>query len=234
MRHPANSVPVDRSDTLTFCPVPPGIPSGITPSEHGRATVGRMHGGAGCGQKPARLGALAVLVGVALLLAGCGQAASPRAAPVKLTLNGPADNSRVETGTATISGVVAPHGASVLVLGRRVAPETDGSFSATVALSPGTNLVDVIASAPHARPAMLSLRVIRYVLITVPDVTGKSPNAAANAIRAQGLGARVHGDGDPLAFLLPVPEQVCSQSPAGGHQVEPGTTVTLYLGKLCT
>ncbi len=183
---------------------------------------------------PTKIGALAALAGVVLLLAACGQTATPHAAPVELTLNGPSDNSRVETGTATISGVVTPHGARVLVLGRSVSPEADGSFSATVALSPGANLVDVIASAPHARPAMLSLRVIRYVLITVPDVTGKSPDAAATAIRAEGLQARVHGDGDPLAFLIPVPEQVCSQSPAAGHQVEPDTVITLYLGKLCT
>ena len=81
---------------------------------------------------------------------------------------------------------------------------------------------------------MVSLRVVRYVLVIVPNVGGKSSSAAAAALRDAGLKPEVHGDSDPLAFLLPFPEQVCSQSPAAGTQVEPDTPVALHLGKLCT
>ena len=169
-----------------------------------------------------------------VLLSGCGQTTAPTAAPVKLTVNSPSDGSRVETSTATISGVVTPHSSQILVLGQGVSPSADGSFSTTVTLSPGTNLVDVIASAPHSKPAMVSLRVVRYVMISVPNVSGKSPSAAAAALRAAGLKPELHGDSDPLAFLLPFPEQVCSQYPGAGTQVEPETAVALHLGKLCT
>ncbi len=121
----------------------------------------------------------------------------------------------------------------MLVVGQAVKPGAGGSFSATVSLVPGTNLVDVIASAAHARPAMDALRVIRYVLVTVPDVTGEGPGDAAAAIRGAGLKPQLHGDSDPFAFLLPLSEQVCSQSPSGGDQVNPNSTVTIRLGKLC-
>ncbi len=174
------------------------------------------------------------IAALALLLAGCGQTTAPRAAPVKLTVDQPSDNSRIESAMARISGVVTPHAARVLVLGQSVPASANGSFATSVALNPGTNLVDVIASAPNARPAMVSLRVIRYVLIAVPDVTGKSPSAAAAAIRAAGLKPELGGDSDPLAFLIPLPEQVCSQSPAAGAHVEPDTAVALHPGKLCT
>ena len=109
----------------------------------------------------------------------------------------------------------------MLVVGQAVKPGTDGGFSTTVSLVPGTNLIDVIASAPHAQPAMAALRVIRYVLVTVPGVTGESPSDAAAAIRGAGLKPQLHGDSDPFAFLLPFSEQVCSQSPNGGDAGRP-------------
>ena len=121
----------------------------------------------------------------------------------------------------------------MLVVGQTVRPGADGSFSTPVSLAPGTNLIDVIASAPHAQPAMEALRVIRYILVTVPDVTGKSPGDAAAAIRVAGLQPQLHGDSNPLAFLIPLSEQVCSQSPSGGTVVNPNSTVAIRLGKLC-
>jgi len=80
---------------------------------------------------------------------------------------------------------------------------------------------------------MTAVRVIRYVLVTVPDVTGRSPSYAAATIRDAGLKPQLDGDSDPFAFLLPMSEQVCSQSPRAGDQVNPNSTVTIRLGKLC-
>ena len=186
------------------------------------------------GRLTPRLTAIGLAAAIALLLSACGQTATSTAGPVKLTVSSPTDGSRVETATATISGVVTPHSSQILVLGHGVSASADGSFSTTVTLSPGTNLVDVIASAPHSRPAMVSLRVVRYVMISVPNVLGKSPSAAAAALRNAGLKPELHGDSNPLAFLLPLPEQVCSQYPGAGTQVAPDTAVALHLGKLCT
>jgi PASTA domain/Glucodextranase, domain B len=172
-------------------------------------------------------------IAVAALVSACGDTARPPVAPVKLTLNGPTDGSRIESSTATVSGVVSPRTARVLVLGQTVSPDAGGDFSTTVALVPGTNLIDVIASTPRARPAMTALRVIRYVLVTVPDVTGQSPSSAAAAIRSAGLKPQLHGDSSPFSFLVPLPEQVCSQSPSAGDHVDPNHTVTLQVGKVC-
>lgn len=169
----------------------------------------------------------------AVLVCACGRTAPRHAAPVKLTLSSPTDGARVEASAATIAGVVSPRGARVLVVGQAVKPGAGGSFSTTVSLAPGTNLIDVIASAPNAQPAMTALRVVRFVPVIVPTVTGESPSDAAAAIRRAGLKPELHGDSDPFAFLLPFSEQVCSQSPDGGTQVNPNTTVAISLGKLC-
>jgi hypothetical protein len=170
---------------------------------------------------------------LALLVVGCGNRTLPAAAPVKLTVESPTDGARQVADSATITGVVAPHHARVLVLGHSVSADRSGHFTASVPLVPGTNLIDVIASAPRAQPAMLSLRVTRYVLINVPDVTGRSPNDAVARIRAAGLTPVLHADSNPLSFLLPFSTQVCNQSPSGGSRVEPDTRVTLNAGKVC-
>ena len=75
-------------------------------------------------------------------------------------------------------------------------------------------MVDVIASAPRARPAMTTIRVVRYVLTLVPDATGESQKDAVAALRGDGLTPAVDGDDDPFAFLIPIHKQVCGQSPA--------------------
>jgi hypothetical protein len=170
----------------------------------------------------------------AVLLSACGRATPLAAAPVKLTLRSPVDGVRVSAGVETISGVVLPRKARVLVAGQSVSPGADGRFSASVALVPGMNLVDVIASAPHAPPAMTTIRVIRYVLITVPHVNGESPAAAIRAIRGAGLTPQVDGNSDPFAFLFPLQDQVCSQTPNAGERVVADRTVTIQLGQFCT
>jgi hypothetical protein len=174
-----------------------------------------------------------VAVAAAALLSACGGSAGPATPAVKLSLSAPGDGARVQTSTVTITGAVSPRDARVLVVGHRATTSPGGEFSATVSLIPGTNLVDMIASAPHARPAMSVVRIVRYVLVSVPDVTGESPSDAAAAIRGAGLSPKLHGDTDPFSFLLPLSEEVCSQTPAGGDHVAPNTTVTISIGKLC-
>jgi hypothetical protein len=170
---------------------------------------------------------------LALLTCGCGQASKPPGAPVRLSLQAPPDDVRVVATSATVKGDVMPARARVLILGHSVPTDVHGHFSTRVALSPGTNLIDVIASAPRARPAMVALRVIRYLLVTVPDITGRSPASAIAVLRAHGLKPILRGDGNPLSFLLPFSMQVCSQSPSGGARVQPNSTVTLQPGQVC-
>jgi beta-lactam-binding protein with PASTA domain len=119
------------------------------------------------------------------------------------------------------------------VLGKPASVQTDGSFSARVSLRAGVNLIDVLASLPHASGATSALRVERYVLVGVPQVLGDSPNSAEAALRAAGLVPRVQSADDPVESLLPLPDQVCSVSPQPQTQVSPGSTVTLSTAKLC-
>ncbi len=174
----------------------------------------------------------AALAGFAI--GGCGQATKPMpVAPVRLSQLAPSDGMRVSSDAVTISGTVSPQHASVSVMGRQVTTSADGHFSAKAKLQVGTNLIDVIASNGRARPAMTALRVFRYVLISVPDVEGRSPKAAADAIKAVGLTPKVQGSSDPFNFLIPVSSQVCQQTPRPHTRVNPGSTVTLSIGKLC-
>jgi hypothetical protein len=175
----------------------------------------------------------AAAITAAIVLGACGRSAVHHVAPVQLSQLSPSDGARVSTDRITVSGTVKPEHASVMILGRRITPATDGHFSATVDLQVGTNLIDVIAAAKRARPALTALRVTRYVLISVPSVEGRGPRAAAAAIRAVGLVPKVEGSSDPFSFLVPLSSQVCNQSPAAHAHVVPGTTVTLSVSKVC-
>lgn len=152
---------------------------------------------------------------------------------MRLDVRSPADGIRVPNSSITVTGTVSPPRAAVLVLGRPAAVQRDGSFSARVSLSAGVNLIDVLASLPHASGAMTALRVERYVLVAVPQVVGLSPRAAAAAVRAAGLVPKLQPGGNPLSFLAPLPNQVCSASPPPGVEVSPGSTVTLVTSNLC-
>src|SRR3977135_2287241 len=110
--------------------------------------------------------------------AACGHA-SPTASkpPVRLSVDAPGDGAVVRDGTVEISGRVSPAGASVTVLGRS-ATTAGGSFSASVPLQAGDNVVDVMATAPSARPALTAVRILREITIRGPGVTGESPGGA--------------------------------------------------------
>ena len=137
-----------------------------------------------------------------LALAACGNASSTATKPpVRLSVDAPGDGAVVRDGTVEISGRVSPAGASVTVLGR-AATTTGGSFTASVPLDAGDNVIDVMATAPSARPAMTALRILREITIRVPDVTGDSPNDARSRLEQAGLRADVHESGGLFEDLL--------------------------------
>src|SRR5215208_5337251 len=85
------------------------------------------------------------------VVAGCGDEKKPPAKPqrpVALTIQQPNDSVIVQDGTVDVRGTVEPSGAQVRVLGRPAAV-SGGSFSISVPIDPGANVVDVIASAPR-------------------------------------------------------------------------------------
>jgi hypothetical protein len=62
-----------------------------------------------------------------------------------LELLSPLDNSIVNTPEVTVAGVTSPD-ATLSVNGELVPPEPDGTFSTTLRLEEGPNLIEVIAS----------------------------------------------------------------------------------------
>jgi hypothetical protein len=182
--------------------------------------------------RPAAALVLAALA--ALTLAGCGTAAAPKPGPaVSLKLTTPVSGRRTASQSTTVRGVVTPHRAAVLVLGRRVRVAPNGSFSASVALTPGTNLIDLEASLPRSAGAVAAVSVVRFLLISVPSVVGDTPAQAGAALRALGLAVKTNGSSDPFNFLIPGTTQVCSSAPSSGTKVDPGSTVTIKTSKFC-
>jgi hypothetical protein len=168
-----------------------------------------------------------------LALAACGGSSSTATKPpVRLNVDAPGDGAVVHAGTVEISGRVSPAAASVTVLGRSVT-SAGGSFSASVPLQAGDNVIDVMATAPSARPAMTAVRILREITIRVPDVTGDSPGDARSRLEQAGLRAEVHESGGLLNDLLPTDPSVCETNPAGGTRVGRGTTVRLRASKVC-
>jgi hypothetical protein len=178
-----------------------------------------------------RLIATATATAVAVALAGCGAASRPEP-QIHVQVSEPVDGTTVTSGSVTVTGSVTPVAGTVLVLGRQVSV-SHGSFSAQVQLQPGSNLLDVLAGAAHAKAAMTAVRVYRQILVTIPDVSNDSPPNAAKALGALGLHVQLK-DTDPFySFLIPGGQSVCGTSPSAGHRVDPGATVTISVSKTC-
>lgn len=168
-----------------------------------------------------------------LALAACGGSSSPATKPpVRLSVDAPGDGAVVRAGTVEISGRVSPAGASVTVLGRS-ATITGGTFSASVPLEAGDNVIDVMATGPSSRPAMTAVRILREITVRVPDVTGDSPSDARSRLEQVGLRADVRESGGLLEDLLPTDPSVCEVKPAPGTRVDRGSTVRLRASKVC-
>ena len=165
------------------------------------------------------------------LAGGCG-GDGPAAAPVRLEVTSPRDEAVVRQPQVELRGTVRPATATVMVDGHRAAV-SGGEFRATVPLAPGTNVVDVIASAGDARPALTAIRVRRRVTVEVPDVTGLVVADASAQLKALGLKVQVDDQDGLFERLLPGRPKVCASDPDRGATVDPGTTVHLFVSKQC-
>src|SRR4051794_41550451 len=124
---------------------------------------------------------------VCALAGGCG-GDGPAPAPVRLQITAPQDEAVVRDAQVELRGTVRPATATVTVEGRRAAV-SEGEFHATVGLAPGTNVVDVMASAGDARPALTAIRIRRRGAVDRPGVArvvGARASAQPQAPRLQG------------------------------------------------
>lgn len=186
---------------------------------------------------PARRAALRVAsacpaVLAASVVAACGGGSDPAPPPVRLTVTTPADQAVVSDARVDLAGTVRPSNARVTVAGRK-ATVSGGAFRARVALAAGTNVIDVLASAGRARPALVALRVRREVSVRVPDLTGVTVDEARARLGDLGLEVEVREDGGLLDRLLPGDPRVCATDPPAGERVDLGDTVQVLAARRC-
>jgi Glucodextranase, domain B/PASTA domain len=168
--------------------------------------------------------------------AGCGGDDGRRAqrppVPVELDVTEPADMAVVQAETVEVRGSVEPAGASVRVLGDE-ADVSGGTFSAQVALEPGANVIDVIATARGRGTAMTAFRVTRELPVEVPDLDGLEVQEVEERLSEAGLRPEISERGGLLDELLPGEPAVCDQDPEPGTEVKRGTAVRVEVAKSC-
>ena len=176
----------------------------------------------------------AAVAALAALAAACGDEPPPRGPEpeVRLELGSPADGDVVRSETVEIRGTVLPQGAHVHVLGREVAVDA-GSFRAEVPLEPGANLIDVSADARGRRPGFAVARIVREVLLPVPDLLGRDADTAKDQLEGLGLTVKVEDGGGFFDPILPGDPKVCELKPDAGAQVLPGSEVTMVVARDC-
>ncbi len=181
---------------------------------------------------PSRVALVAACALACAALAACGGGATGGPDAVHLDVAAPSDDATVRGRAVEVRGSVRPATATVLVAGRR-ADVAAGAFSARVALDAGVNVIDVLASAGAARPALAALRVRRLVVVRVPDLTGLSPDEATSRLEALGLKAERRDAGGLFDELLGGSPGVCRTEPEAGAEVDPGVTVRLDVARRC-
>ncbi len=175
----------------------------------------------------------ALLLACAASLTACGGGDAPRPEPrVSVRVTAPADLVVVRGDTVRISGRVAPAGSAVTVVGRAASVD-GGTFTASVPLRPGPNILDVAATAPGRRAAFAALRVVREIRVRLPDLAGRDATAAEAQLAGLGLRVDEQRGGGLFDPLLPGDPKVCESRPEPGAELLPGTTVQLVVARGC-
>jgi hypothetical protein len=170
----------------------------------------------------------------AVALAGCGgeDRPPPDPAPVRLTIDAPADGTVVREGSLEVRGHVSPGRARVEVKGEPT-PVSGGTFATTVELEEGVNLIDVSAAMAGRSSAFRAIRVTHDPRIVVPDLTGEVDVDAAERIDKLGLDPAIdHVGGLFDDFRSGVP-RVCETEPPPGAKLLPGDEVVLKVARKC-
>ena len=167
------------------------------------------------------------------MLAACGEAPRATTEPrVKLKLEMPDDGGSIRAEAIEVRGTVTPADAAVQVAGRNA--EVDGgSFTASVKLDPGGNVIDITATAPGRRSATDAVRITRDMTVVIPDVGGRTYDAAAADLAKLKLKATEETSGTWIDRVLGADIRVCETRPKAGTAVLPNTTVTVVTGPDC-
>jgi hypothetical protein len=176
---------------------------------------------------------LAILVLLAVMV-GCGGDDKPPPDPpaVRLNISAPDDASTVRDDSVELTGTVQPARAAVEVLGHAAA-NSGGTFSATVPLEEGVNVIDVSATMPGRSSAFAALRVTYDPRVTIPDLTHAVDGDAADRLTKLGLDPSLDAVGGLLDEFRSGARRVCESDPPAGTLVDPGSKVTLKTAKRC-
>src|SRR4051812_12468364 len=167
------------------------------------------------------------------LAGGCGGSDGPPPAPVRLDVTAPSDSAVVRAATVELRGTVRPASAVVTVRGERATVSGEGTFHASVRLAAGSNVIDVMASAGAARPALTAIRVRRRVSVEVPDLVGVLAADVKDRLAGTGLKAKVDDQDGIFERILPGDPVVCATDPSAGEEADPGTTVRVLVSRRC-
>jgi hypothetical protein len=180
-----------------------------------------------------RLGTTLAIAGCACLIAACGEEEPPpRQKPVTLEISAPSDTAVVQGARLQVRGTVSPATARVRVQGRS-ARVSGGSFSSSVKLEHGANVIDVAATAAGRSAALTAFRVTREERVAVPDLVGLPVGDAERLAIDAGLLLESERGGGFLDPLVPRRIAVCDQSPEPGRQVRRGTAVEVLVARSC-
>jgi hypothetical protein len=179
-------------------------------------------------------GLVLAALAAALVPAGCGGAEPPPAdpAPVRLSIAAPADGTVVRERSVEVRGRVSPARAEVRVHGRD-APVAGGSFTSTVELDEGVNVIDVSASMAGRSTAFAVVRVTQDPHVVVPDLSGVPEEEAADRLSQLGLDPSLDRIGGFFDDLRSGERRVCASDPRPGSRLLPGEEVVLAVAKRC-
>ena len=151
---------------------------------------------------------------------------------MRLEISAPADSAVVDGGSVDVRGRVTPASARVRIRGRATRV-SGGTFSASVPLEDGANVIDVAATARGRSPMLTAFRVTRDERVTVPALEGIAVEDLEGELAPLGLELDAERGGGFLDELRSGDPAVCEQEPAAGTRVERGTTVHVVVAKSC-
>ena len=170
---------------------------------------------------------------------GMALAAQDRFEPPSVVIGSPAGGTTTSSPTVTVSGVTGAGSgiASLVVGGQQVPVAPDGSWTAQVPLSPGTNTITALATDGAGATAQEQVAVVYNpppqpppppAKCRVPRLKGKNLAAAERALRQ--ARCRV-GKIKHVKSRTVRKGHVMSASPTGGHTFAAGHKVELFVSK---
>ena len=144
----------------------------------------------------------------------------------------PSDAAVIKQDTMELSGRVSPARASVKVKGEPT-PVTGGTFSTTVELEEGSNVIDVSAAMPGRSTVFAAVRVTHDPRVRIPDLVGVPDEEAADRLTELGLEPSTDSVGSLFDEFRSGERRVCMSEPPPGTLVDPGSEVLLLVAKQC-